>query len=411
MPYRVLMIAPTSFFADYGCHVRILEETVALQARGHRVTICTYHNGDDVPGIDTRRSLDVPWHSGVQVGSSRHKLYFDAMLSLQALKTALSVRPHVIHAHLHEGALIGGAIGRLLRVPVLFDYQGSLTAEMLDHHFLRPDSPLLGPTRRLERAINRRADLIVTSSRHAARRLHDEEGLSGERVQPLPDAVNADRFHPRAVTREERTALRARLGIGPERKVVVYVGLLAPYQGTDLLLEAAHRVAAAEPAAYFLIGGYPGADTYARRAAQLGLAAHTSFPGRIPYAELHRYLALGDIAVAPKLSLTEGAGKIFNYIAMGLPVVAFDTPVAREIMGRDGHYARRGDVEGLADQILRLMRAPQAARPCVERLRRRAEAEYSWRRRGGELNAIYDLLLARKPVLRTARQPVDSPSD
>src|SRR5262245_58068236 len=28
VPYRVLMIAPTSFFADYGCHVRILEEAL-----------------------------------------------------------------------------------------------------------------------------------------------------------------------------------------------------------------------------------------------------------------------------------------------------------------------------------------------------------------------------------------------
>ena len=96
MPYRVLMIAPTSFFADYGCHVRILEEAVALRSLGHRVTICTYHNGDDVAGLDIRRSLDAPWHRGVQVGSSRHKLYFDAMLSLQTLRTALTTRPQVI---------------------------------------------------------------------------------------------------------------------------------------------------------------------------------------------------------------------------------------------------------------------------------------------------------------------------
>ena len=45
---RVLMIAPTSFFADYGCHVRILEEARALQAAGHAVTIATYHNGGPV---------------------------------------------------------------------------------------------------------------------------------------------------------------------------------------------------------------------------------------------------------------------------------------------------------------------------------------------------------------------------
>ena len=411
MPYRVLMIAPTSFFADYGCHVRILEETLALQARGHRVTICTYHNGDDVAGLNIRRSLDVPWHAGVQVGSSRHKLYFDAMLSLQTLKTAVAVRPHLVHAHLHEGALIGGVVGRLLRVPVLFDYQGSLTAEMLDHRFLRPDSPMLGPTRRLEHYLNHSVDLIVTSSHHAAHRLCQEEGLTDERVRPLPDAVNTDRFHPHALSADERTALRARLGIGPERKVVVYLGLLAPYQGTDLLLEAARRIVAVEPAAHFLIMGYPGTDTYAQQAARLGLAHYTSFPGRIPYAEAQCYLALGDIAAAPKLSLTEGAGKIYNYIAMGLPVVAFDTPVAREIMGGDGYYAPAGDAAGLAEQILRVMRAPEAARSCVERLRRRAETDYSWRQRGGELNAIYESLLRQAAVVQPAQRPADTPTE
>ena len=51
MGYDVLAIAPTSFFADYGCHVRILEETRALGRRGHRVTVCTYHSGRDPQGV------------------------------------------------------------------------------------------------------------------------------------------------------------------------------------------------------------------------------------------------------------------------------------------------------------------------------------------------------------------------
>ncbi|HOU40297.1 MAG TPA: glycosyltransferase family 1 protein, partial [Promineifilum sp.] len=49
------MIAPTSFFSDYGGHIRILEETRALQARGVEVAIVTYYKGNDVPGIDIRR--------------------------------------------------------------------------------------------------------------------------------------------------------------------------------------------------------------------------------------------------------------------------------------------------------------------------------------------------------------------
>jgi len=55
--HKVLMIAPTSFFADYGCHVRIFEETRILEKLGHKVTIVTYRNGDPVAGLDIRRTL------------------------------------------------------------------------------------------------------------------------------------------------------------------------------------------------------------------------------------------------------------------------------------------------------------------------------------------------------------------
>src|SRR6476661_7877531 len=109
------MIAPTSFFADTGCHVRILEEIRSLQEAGHEVVVCTYHTGDGVENVDVRRSLDVPWLKRVQVGSSRHKLYFDAMLTLKSAWVALRFKPDIIHAHLHEGALIGYQLKWLLR--------------------------------------------------------------------------------------------------------------------------------------------------------------------------------------------------------------------------------------------------------------------------------------------------------
>ena len=67
--YSILSIAPTSFFYDYGCHVRILEEALALQKLGHRVTICTYNSGNDVDGLDIRRTAPIPWRKGVEVGS------------------------------------------------------------------------------------------------------------------------------------------------------------------------------------------------------------------------------------------------------------------------------------------------------------------------------------------------------
>jgi hypothetical protein len=166
------MIAPTSFFADYGCHVRVLEEVRALQARGHRVRICTYHNGDDLPGLDIHRSVDVPWLQRAEVGSSRHKAYLDVALFAETLRQALAFRPDLIHGHLHEGALIGSVVGRLLRKPVVFDYQGSLTEEMLDHGFIRQRGKRERFFRRLERVIDRLPELAGPAEPPA--RLHGD---------------------------------------------------------------------------------------------------------------------------------------------------------------------------------------------------------------------------------------------
>ena len=52
---RILMVAPTSFFSGYGCHIRIAQEAHELQRRGHVVRIATYHNGDDVAELEEQR--------------------------------------------------------------------------------------------------------------------------------------------------------------------------------------------------------------------------------------------------------------------------------------------------------------------------------------------------------------------
>lgn len=387
------MIAPTSFFADYGCHVRIYEEARALQALGHQVTICTYHNGSDLPGFNIRRSLDVPWRKRVVVGSSRHKLYLDGVLTLETLRTALAMRPDLIHAHLHEGALIGGMLSRIIRRPLVFDYQGSLTEEMLDHGFLRRNGRVQATMRRLERAIDRLPTRIITSSENARERLI-KHGYAQERLTTILDAVDTERFSPASVSASERGELRRLFGIPEDARVVVYLGLLAPYQGSDLLLAAARRVVDQVPNAFFLIMGFPGNERYRIIAEQIGLAGCTSFPGRVSYLDAHRYLALGDVAVAPKMSLTEGNGKLYNYMAMGLPVVAFDAPANREILGDLGSYAPLGDAACLAAAITRLLTHPDEAAAVGAQLRRRVLARHAWRDRVHELAAVYHELLS-----------------
>jgi glycosyltransferase involved in cell wall biosynthesis len=374
------MIAPTSFFSDYGCSVRILEEARVLQSLGNEMTICTYRNGQDVPGLNIRRTPSIPFREHYEVGSSPHKIGFDLLLFWTVLFTALRRRPDVIHAHMHEGALIATVVAKLLRIPFVFDFQGSLTGEMLDHKFLREDSIFYAPLRRLEGVIDQLSPVILTSSHNARHLLLREFGCHPEKVLTVPDCVDGEVFFP--AREEDQVNLaerRAQFGISSGHKVVVYLGLLADYQGTDALLEAAAHLLARRGDVHFLIMGFPNVDHYQEKARWLDLANHVTFTGRVPYGQARDLLAVGDVAVAPKLSATEGSGKILNYMAMGLPIVAFDTPVSREYLGDQGIYATPPDPSSLAGALERALH-DEANDRRREGLRRQALEAYNWGR-------------------------------
>jgi glycosyltransferase involved in cell wall biosynthesis len=120
----------------------------------------------------------------------------------------------------------------------------------------------------------------------------------------------------------------------------------------------------------------------------------------VSYADAPRMLALGDIAVAPKLSLTEGSGKILNYMAMGLPTVAFETPAQREYLGSLGVYAPIGDSESLARRVAELIDQPSRRRVLGEQLRR-AASHGGWDRAAATMVEVYEQLLAQ-PAHRAA---------
>jgi glycosyltransferase involved in cell wall biosynthesis len=380
------VLAPTPFFADRGCHVRILEEARAVIPCGVELRIVTYHIGRDVPGFPIDRIAKIPWYGKLEAGPSWHKPYLDLMLLLKALKVAKSFKPQLIHAHIHEGAFIGAILKMLLRVPMVFDCQGSLTAEITDHGFVREGSILQRLFATLERWINHCSNFIIASAGPTVDLLV-ASGVPRERVRAVMDGVDTEVFTP--LPKKE---IRARLGLPNDRPIVSFLGLLNSYQGVDLLLEAAALLKGQGAKLHFLIMGFPEGG-YREKAETLGLSEMVTFTGRVPYDEAPLYLCAGDLAVSPKISLTEANGKLFNYIACGLPTVVFDTPVNREILGDAALYAKFGDVIDLAGAIGRLAGDRELREELAQKGRERAVSEHSWVARGKELAAIYRQVL------------------
>ncbi len=388
-PLRILMIAPTSFFSDYGGHIRILEEMRVLQSMGHEVAVVTYYKGSDMPGLDIRRTRPLPWRTDYEVGSSRHKLAFDVYLAAQSIIEAIRYRPHVVHGHMHEGAIIGSMVAKLLRVPLIFDFQGSLSAEMVDHDFLARDGRVYPWVFRLEKFINRLPSAVLTSSRQATDLLCHQFGVPTHRLQPLPDCADTTRFNPENFSAEAKQTLKQRLRLPLDVPIVAYLGLLTDYQGIPHLLQAAAKLKQAGELVHFLIMGYPNVDHYKQIAQQRGITDVVTFTGKVEYRDAPLYLSLGDVAVAPKMSSTEGSGKLLNYMALAQPVVAYDSPVHREYLADLGVYVPLGDVNALAEAIAGLIDAPEYGRALGQKLRQRAISEYSWQRAGEEIVNLY----------------------
>lgn len=388
------MLAPTGFYADYGCHVRIRGQANALQARGHEVCIVTYPGGRDVDGLRTLRPPG--WRRGREMltGSAWWKLILDAMLAPLAWQVAHRYRPDLIHAYLHEGALLGTFLSRLYHLPLVFDFQGSLVSEMLDRRFLSRRSPFVGSLRRLERWLAHQPDAILPSSHHAVGLLASAFGVRRERLHVLLDSVDDEAFRPREMHDAARlSALRQRLRLPAGRPLVVYLGLLAPYQGTDTLLRAIARLKVRRgtmPVPFFLVMGFPHVPHYRSMAQALGIAEDVRFTGAVAYDEAPAYLALGDVAVAPKQSETEGSGKLLPYMATGLPIVAADIPAHRQYLEEEGLYFPAGDTEALAEALRRSLAEDHAWRRRVgECLRGRVSARYLWSHAATQVEAVY----------------------
>jgi glycosyltransferase involved in cell wall biosynthesis len=385
-----MMVAPTPYFTDCGRHVRIYEEARSLMHRGHTVQIATRHLGRDMAGVSACRTPQLSWLRDSSLSPSWHDFYLDLLLYSRALKLARSFRPHLIHAHLHEGAWIGARLKKKLGIPLLFDFQGSMSGEMVDQGFVREGSLLHRFFLKQEGRINHGpADFIVARSTPLARDLVERWGVSRERIRPLPDGVDTSLFRP-----YRRDEVRARLRLPATVPLVVYLGTLDRNQGIDTLLSAIVQLKAKGSPMRFLIMGFP-EEEYRARAGELGIERMIVFTGRIEYAKAPLYLSAGDCAVSSTCSPMQSNAKLLAYMACGLPTVAFDTPVNRELLGDAGVYARYDDAADLAARLAALMKSADERARLGLMARERAVQRHSWDLRGEALDEIYRLRLRR----------------
>jgi glycosyltransferase involved in cell wall biosynthesis len=389
---KVLMIAPTPFFADRGCHVKILEEIKTLSKRNINITLVTYHIGRDIKGIDTYRIINIPWYKKLDAGPSIHKYYLDLLLAAKALKVALKTKPDIIHAHLHEGVFVGRIVQFFTRKPLVADYQGSMIGEMLDHGFVKKGSLSYKFNRWLENTVNKWPQKIIFSSSQAKEFFLNNFNVDTEKVISFTEGTNTDDFHPGY----DVSNLREKLKLPEDKKIVIYLGVLTKYQGIDILINSVRSIREKYPDVHFLIVGYPNVRYYKNMAKELNISSSITFTGKVSHQDAPKYLCLGDIGVSLKLSQTEANGKLFGYMAVGLPCVVFDTKTNKEILGDTGIYAKYGDRNSFVQKLIYLLQNEKALKKYGQLSRKRVLDNYTWDKTFSNFIPIYRQLVKIK---------------
>ncbi len=203
------------------------------------------------------------------------------------------------------------------------------------------------------RIANRHADLMMCLSNVVGRdygKLEEELGLKKSNVTTVGCGLN---FADVDATPKMEKAYQ-----------VVFLGRMHEQKGVFELPAVWQRVLKACPEATLLgIGEGPHRPELQRRFEQLGIAGSAKFVGGVPENEKNRLLAQSSIGLS--LSYEEGWGlSVTEYLAAGLPVVAYDLPVFQSEFEGHLELVPRGDQATVADTIVRWIANPK------ERVRR-----------------------------------------
>lgn len=247
--------------------------------------------------------------------------------------------------------------------------------------------------RRLERRLVGRimagADRIITPSaamREMIRSFHP--GLEATRFRVVHHGFGAAEFQtggplPDAVARTIGEASGVKL---------LYATHAASHKGIDILLDAVRRLHERRtPFTLWLTidrADWPsGVARYRTFVAEHGLRGRVAILGRIPHDAIHRVYEAADLFVFPSLCESFGFPMV-EAMGSGLPIIAADTPVNREICGSAADYYPALDGAALADRLTRLAQDP-ARREALRAASRMRAASFSWDR---HVREVWDVL-------------------
>jgi glycosyltransferase involved in cell wall biosynthesis len=250
---------------------------------------------------------------------------------------------------------------------------------LLTAHYILPPSPSRRQAKIAQRLFSR-MDAVVAHSEHGAERLRDQIGLDPSRVRVIPHGA----FDYLTRLPEEKP-LPPELE-GAEGPVILFFGLLRPYKGLDLLLEAFAQVEGAE----LWIVGNPRMDIVPLRAVAEATPGRVRFVTRfIEDAEIPAIFRRADLVVLPYRD-AEHSGVLYAGLAFGKPMVLSAVGGFPEVAATGAaRLVPPGDTAALAQALNELVWDPAARERLAAAARTAAAGPYSWDAVAAQTLALY----------------------
>jgi glycosyltransferase involved in cell wall biosynthesis len=373
-------------------------ECRALTSAGYRVAVvCPKGPGD--PAFAQLEGVDLYKYTPRGGGRGPFSFFVEYVYSFLAtlwltLKASRSGRFDAIQSC--NPPDIFWPIGLLFRAlhgsSFVFDHH-DLCPELFDSRFPGGAGFLRTGLLRLERATMRSADHVISTNESYRSVAIDRHGRD-------PDTVTVVRTGPdssRLSIRDPQPELRR----GRDH-LVAYIGVMGPQDGVDNVLKAASVIVkdlGCDNISFTLIGSGDCLDELVQLRSDLALDDVVHFTGRIPDREVSDILSTADIGLCPDpknpLNDVSTMNKTMEYMAFGLPVVAFDLRETRFSAGEGAVYARPNEVEDFARLIVELLGEPERRRAMGEFGRHRVLTELAWSHQAPSYVAIYDSLTGR----------------
>ncbi|WP_435102066.1 glycosyltransferase family 4 protein [Halarchaeum sp. P4] len=417
---RVCMLLWKEFPSD----VRVEKEARALRAGGHDVRLLCRAEPDrprreTVEGIDVVRVPHDPDPRTRYPKTLRHLLTNVHPTWAAALReTVTDWDPDALHIHDLPMVHTGVRVGRERDVPVVADLHENYPEAV--RQWRRMDTtrdvltslPRLGeyalqPIRRWKR-IERRAvhgvDAVLTPAVEGREHYVADCRAPPGRVHVVGNTVDRSAFDARGyretVARGETPEPLVVNGLDPgEEFLVTYTGKWAPHRGLEAVVDAFPALLEEVPEARLVLVGAPGTERYGERFRERierrGIADAVTVTGWVDFEDVPAFAAASDVCLVPHADTPHTATtlphKLFQYMAMGVPVLASDVPPLQRIVGgaNAGEVVAAGDAADTADALLRLADDPERAARLGANGRDAVDAVHNWSRDAERLRSVY----------------------